>query len=188
MFLSCHVRVSEWIHTLYLPEYQGTPCSKQGPYMKFKWLQRDSNPQPLASLAKWLSVGLRTKCLWVRVQLQALKTSQRIVHKHIFTWPIQINAIFPEVFLFDVRVINKMKLMRCTFILKNFINRTDESSTVSSVIRYTRNKYIFHTKPNTFFSNIYNIFGAKIFIGFCIKNVIYPHVQNSNICFDLYFV
>ena len=29
MFLSCHIRVSEWIHTLYLPECQGTPCSKQ---------------------------------------------------------------------------------------------------------------------------------------------------------------
>ena len=28
MFLSCHVRISEWIYTLYLPEYQGTPCSK----------------------------------------------------------------------------------------------------------------------------------------------------------------
>ena len=49
MFLSCHVRVSEWIHTLYLPECQGTPCSKQARYLKFKWLQWDSNPQPLSS-------------------------------------------------------------------------------------------------------------------------------------------
>ena len=24
-----------WIHTLYLPECQGTPCSKQAPYLKF---------------------------------------------------------------------------------------------------------------------------------------------------------
>ena len=30
-----------------LPECQGTPCSKQAPYLKFKWQQRDSNPQPL---------------------------------------------------------------------------------------------------------------------------------------------
>ena len=37
MFLSCHVRVSEWICTLYLPECQGTPCSKQARYLKFKW-------------------------------------------------------------------------------------------------------------------------------------------------------
>ena len=29
MFLSCHIRVSEWIHTLKLAECQGTPCSKQ---------------------------------------------------------------------------------------------------------------------------------------------------------------
>ena len=29
MFLSCHVRVSERIHTLQLPECQGTPWSKQ---------------------------------------------------------------------------------------------------------------------------------------------------------------
>ena len=48
MFLSCHVRVWEWIHTLQLPECQGTPCSKQAPYLKIKWLQRDSNPQSLS--------------------------------------------------------------------------------------------------------------------------------------------
>ena len=35
MFLSCHVRVSEWIHTLKLPECQGTPCSKQVQNLKF---------------------------------------------------------------------------------------------------------------------------------------------------------
>ena len=28
VFLSCHVRVSEWIHTLYLPECQGTLISE----------------------------------------------------------------------------------------------------------------------------------------------------------------
>ena len=39
----------EWIYTLFLPEYQGTPCSKKAQYLKFKWLQRDSNPQPLIS-------------------------------------------------------------------------------------------------------------------------------------------
>ena len=36
--------------TLYsLPECQGTPCSKQAPYLTFKWQQLDSNPQPLSS-------------------------------------------------------------------------------------------------------------------------------------------
>ena len=49
MFLSCHVRVWQWIHTLQLPECQGTPCTKQAPYLKIKWLQQDSNPQPLNS-------------------------------------------------------------------------------------------------------------------------------------------
>ena len=49
MFLSCHVRVSEWIHTLWLPEWQGTPCSKQAQNLKFRWLQLDSNPEPLNS-------------------------------------------------------------------------------------------------------------------------------------------
>ena len=31
------------------PECQGTPCSKQARYLKIKWLQRDSNPQPFSS-------------------------------------------------------------------------------------------------------------------------------------------
>ena len=36
--------------TLYsLPECQGTPCSKQASYLKFKRQQRDSDPQPLSS-------------------------------------------------------------------------------------------------------------------------------------------
>ena len=29
----------------------------------------------LANLAKWLNVRIRTRCLWVRVPLQSLKTS-----------------------------------------------------------------------------------------------------------------
>ena len=49
IFLSCHVRVSEWIYTLQWPECQGTPCSKQARNLKFKWLQVDSNPEPLSS-------------------------------------------------------------------------------------------------------------------------------------------
>ena len=49
MLLSCHVRVSEWIYTLYLPEFQGNPSWKQAGYLKVKWQQRDRNPQPLSS-------------------------------------------------------------------------------------------------------------------------------------------
>ena len=99
-----------------------------------------------------------------------------------------MKAIFPEVFFLYVRVINKMKLMRCTFILKNVIDDTDESRTVSSVNRYTRNKYTFNSEPNTFFSNIYNTFRDKIFIGFCIKNVICSHVRNSNMFWHLFYL
>ena len=47
--LSCHVCISELIYTLQLPECQGTDCSKQAQNLKFKWEQRDSNPQPLSS-------------------------------------------------------------------------------------------------------------------------------------------
>ena len=36
MFLSCHERGSEWIHTRYLAEYQENPCSKQVLNLKFK--------------------------------------------------------------------------------------------------------------------------------------------------------
>ena len=32
-----------------LPECQGNPCLKQTQYLKFKWQQRDSNPQSLSS-------------------------------------------------------------------------------------------------------------------------------------------
>ena len=49
MFLSCHVSVSEWIHTLQLHKYQRTPCSKQAQNLKFKWLQRDLNSKPISS-------------------------------------------------------------------------------------------------------------------------------------------
>ena len=49
MFLPCRVRVSEWICTLYLPDCQGTPCSKQVRCLKFKWLQRNLDPQALSS-------------------------------------------------------------------------------------------------------------------------------------------
>ena len=46
---SCHVRLSDWIHTPYLPDRQETPFLKQAQYLKIKWLQRDSHPQPFSS-------------------------------------------------------------------------------------------------------------------------------------------
>ena len=56
MLLSCHVWVFQRKSTLYsLSECQGTPCSKQTPYLKFKWQQRDSNSQPISSSVRLLS-------------------------------------------------------------------------------------------------------------------------------------
>ena len=49
MFLTCHVRVSQWIHTLQLPECQRTPYSKQTQNLKFKWMQLHSNLESLSS-------------------------------------------------------------------------------------------------------------------------------------------
>ena len=50
MFFSCNVRVSELIHNLKLPEFQGNPCSKQIWSLKLKLLQLESNTQPISSL------------------------------------------------------------------------------------------------------------------------------------------
>ena len=70
MFLSCHVSVSEWIHTLELPECQGNPCSKQAQNLNFKWLQLDSNPQPLSLVkdmdASCFRLSDSVKNLWHR--------------------------------------------------------------------------------------------------------------------------
>ena len=41
------LRHLEWICNLNLPECQGLPCSKKAQYLKIKWLQQDSNTQPL---------------------------------------------------------------------------------------------------------------------------------------------
>ena len=43
MLSPCHTWALEWIYTLYLPECQGTPCSKQAPYLNFKWQQQDNS-------------------------------------------------------------------------------------------------------------------------------------------------
>ena len=45
-----------------LPECQGTPCSKQAPYLKFKWQQRNSNPQPLRKRTLNHLAKYRSRC------------------------------------------------------------------------------------------------------------------------------
>ena len=80
MFLPCHVRVSEWIHTLQLPKCQRTPCSKQAQNLKLSdcnWTRTQNllvRKLTLNHLAKWLSACLQTMWFWVRVQLRLLKT------------------------------------------------------------------------------------------------------------------
>ena len=49
LLLLYHVRVSHWIYTLKIPECQGTPRPTQVQYLKLKWKQQDSDPQPLSS-------------------------------------------------------------------------------------------------------------------------------------------
>ena len=83
MFFWYHVRVLEWIHTLYLPECQATSSSKQVQYLKFKWLQRDSNPQPLSSWTNTKPFGqtdqmidmsweyLSVRCFWLYVLIMS---------------------------------------------------------------------------------------------------------------------
>ena len=97
MLLSCHVRVWEWIHTLPLPECQGTPCSKQAPYLNIKWLQRDSNPQPLSSETNNQPFGetgqmielfceyLSVRCIWLYVFIMS-RTSLRVNPHSTVPW------------------------------------------------------------------------------------------------------
>ena len=47
LHVTYEVQSDSTLHSL--PECQETPCLKQAPYPKFKWLQKDLNPQPLSS-------------------------------------------------------------------------------------------------------------------------------------------
>ena len=97
MILSCHVRVWQWIHNLQLPECQGTPCSKQAPYLKIKWLQRDSHPQPLSSQTNTQPFGqtgqmielcceyLSVRCIWLYVFIMS-RTSLRVNLHSTVAW------------------------------------------------------------------------------------------------------
>ena len=61
--LSCHVRVSEWIHTLQLPECKGTPCSKQERYLKFVYELSGCGTQ----VTKWHSGNHR---VWIHSEIR----------------------------------------------------------------------------------------------------------------------
>ena len=76
MLLSYHVRVSEWIYTLYLPECHETPCLKQARYLSLNDSNENRNYNYLVHnliiLPVWLngwvfvyelsSCGFETRC------------------------------------------------------------------------------------------------------------------------------
>ena len=94
---SYHVPLSEWIHTLYLPECQESRSSKKARYVKFKWLRRDSNPQPLSSEMKTQIFGqtyqvielscehLHLRWIWICVLLMS-RAHFRVNPQSIFAW------------------------------------------------------------------------------------------------------
>ena len=67
MFLSCHVRVSQWIHTLWLPECQGTPYSKQTQNLKFKWLNGTRTHNHVVRKRTLNHLAKLAKVVWVVV-------------------------------------------------------------------------------------------------------------------------
>ena len=97
IFLSCHLRVSEWIHTLCLSECQETSFSKQLRYLKFKWLQQDSNSDSFSSETNTQTFGqtgqmielsceyLSVRYIWLCVLIIS-RTCFRVNPHSIFAW------------------------------------------------------------------------------------------------------
>ena len=112
MFLSCLVHVKEWIHTLYLPERQGTSDSKVFWHLKFKWLQQDSNQQPLRSQINTQPFGqtdqiIELKCgyislRWIWLYILVISRSRFRVNPHsIFAW-MSRNSLLENVAISEV--------------------------------------------------------------------------------------
>ena len=112
MFLPCHMCIAERIHTLYFPECQGTSCSKQMRYLKFKWLQQGSNPQLFSSSCSHLNFrycacfkqefldilatiecGFTLKCVcdMIRTYNQMRRTDKYWQYSSII-WPVWLNG------------------------------------------------------------------------------------------------
>ena len=97
MFLLCHVRSSEWIHTLYLPECQRTLARNKTQYLKFMWLQLSSNPEPFGLERNTEPFGLTGKiiglcceylsvrCIWLCILVMS-RTHFRVNPHSIFAW------------------------------------------------------------------------------------------------------
>ena len=79
LWLSCVVStylygVFEWIHTLKLPECQGTSCLKQARYLKFKWLM-------IELCCEYLPV----RCIWLHILIMS-RTLFKVNPHLIFAW------------------------------------------------------------------------------------------------------
>ena len=104
------------VPTLYLyslPECQGTPCSKQAPYLKYI----------LATNAKWLSVRFRSKWLWVRIPLLSLKLQ---------TWS-PLRARSSLTFRQTIECKFTLKLVRHMIVTYSQMHRTDKYTHHSSI-------------------------------------------------------
>ena len=144
MFLSCHIHVSEWIHSLQLPECQRTTCSKQLPNWRLKdcnwtWTQNHLvHKQTLNHLAKWLSVRLQTKWFWVQVQLQLLKTiMQPFLHY------LKINS--PPNKVIQTKNVCLLCLTEATVSSTTIWNQNPSQSSLSSSMIYFLRKFSYPT-------------------------------------------
>ena len=113
-----------------LHECQGTPCSKQAPYLKFKWQQRDSNSQPLSSqtntqpfsqtgqMIELCCEYLSVRCIWLYVIIMS-RTSFR-VNPHSFWVRITLLSLKPQIWrLLRARSsLTFTQTIKCGFTLK----------------------------------------------------------------------
>ena len=101
MFFPCLTRLSKWVQTLYLPECQKPSSSKQAPYLKFKWQQWDSNPQPPVSSQEFLDIHTNIECRFtlkrirdmIKTYSQMYRTDNYSQHRSII-WPVWPNSSF----------------------------------------------------------------------------------------------
>ena len=98
MLLWCHIRILEGIDTLQFPECEGNPCWRQAQYLKFKWLQLDSNHlarkgtlNHFAKLAKWLKVFL-SSYLWIWLYVLVMPNTRFRVHQRSIVAWISTNS------------------------------------------------------------------------------------------------
>ena len=131
MFSSCHVRVSEWIHTLHLPECQGNPSSKQA------WKISDL---ALVLSKEFLDIHANIERGFTLKRVRnMIRTYSQMHHTHKYsqhcsiTWPVWLNdwvfiyelsgcefeshcSQLKIIFLFML-VLNTLQYKQCLFIM-----------------------------------------------------------------------